>query len=314
MVYNILLCIDDFKWNYTRHCAVTILSLLETNKKHKIRIFIMSSYLPEENINELKRIVNIYNQEIIFIIQDNLIEEEIKKEVINRRTLTRWTRYRLFFPKFIKNIDRLLYIDCDVLILKDLSQIYNMDMKWKAIAGYNDTIFSCYKNKIFWLKNYVNAWVLLFDAKKYNLNKININNIRVINNKFWKYIYDSDQDYLNIIFENNIYIFKKWMNYLIENKYFNPWIDNAEIVHCLEKPYIQYSNIPKKYIDLYNKYLALTKRKWYEEQKSNYWLCKKMFNDFYYFISHFLKTILPKNIMKSLIIFVRKLRVKLGKY
>ena len=99
---NILLCIDDFKWDYTRHCAVTILSLLETNQKHRIKIFIMSSFLPKENIEELKRIVNIYNQEIEFIIKDNIIPEDIKNTVINRRNLTRWTRYRLFFPLYIK--------------------------------------------------------------------------------------------------------------------------------------------------------------------------------------------------------------------
>ena len=152
---NILLCIDDFKWTYTRHCAVTILSLLETNKNHKIKIFIMSSCLPQENIDELKRIVALYNQEIEFIIHDNIIPENIKNTVINRRNLTRWTRYRLFFPLYIKNIDRLLYMDCDILVTKDINDIYNMDMKWKAIAWYYDTIFAYFKNKEFWLKHYI---------------------------------------------------------------------------------------------------------------------------------------------------------------
>ena len=65
----------------------------------------------------LKRVIN---QEIEFIIHDNIIPEEIKNAVINCRNLTRGTRYRLFFPNFIKNVDRLLYMDCDVLVTKDI--------------------------------------------------------------------------------------------------------------------------------------------------------------------------------------------------
>ena len=80
----------------------------------------MSSCLPEENVKELKRIVKLYNQEIEFIIEGNIIPETIKNTVINHRTLTWGTRYRLFFPYYIKNIDRLLYMDCDVLVTKDI--------------------------------------------------------------------------------------------------------------------------------------------------------------------------------------------------
>jgi hypothetical protein len=48
----------------------------------------MSSCLPEENVKELERIVKSYNQKIEFIINDNIIPEEIKNKVINRRILT----------------------------------------------------------------------------------------------------------------------------------------------------------------------------------------------------------------------------------
>ena len=49
----------------------------------------MTSYLPEENIIELKRIVKLYNQEIEFIINDNIVPEELKKIIINKRKLSR---------------------------------------------------------------------------------------------------------------------------------------------------------------------------------------------------------------------------------
>ena len=269
--FNILLCLDDVKWDYTRHCAVTILSLLETNKKHKIKIFIMSSILPKENIDELKRIVKSYHQEIEFIISNDIVPEELKKVIINKNNLTWWTRYRRFFPKFIKWIDRILYLDCDVLVMKDISDIYNMDIHWKTIAWYYVIYPYCYKNKIYGIEHYFNSWVLLFDAKKYNTKKISVEAMEEINKKFSKYYMWWDEEKMNIICKDDIYIYKKWMNYQICSKWFNKWLDNAEIVHCLKKPYIQYSWIPKRLVDTYNKYLSMTKWRWYPEKKANYW-------------------------------------------
>lgn len=267
-IFNVLLCVDDFKWDYSRHCAVTILSLLETNKNHRIKFFIMSSCLSEENIKELKRIVDLYNQEIEFIIRKNFIPKEIKESVINRRNLTWWTWYRLFFPNYINNIDRLLYIDCDVLITKDISEIYDMDMKWKAIVGYLEPEQARYlKKQYFWLNNYINAWVLLFDAKKYDVKKINKWIVEKLNRYYWKHIDDSDQDYLNLIFSEDIIIWREWMNFIIERPFFNRWVENAEILHVLAKPYFEYSFAPKNVCDLYDYYLNKTKWKDYPKEK-----------------------------------------------
>ncbi len=274
---NILLCLDDIKWDYTRHCAVTLLSLLETNKKNRIKIYILSSILPEENIDELNRIVKLYNQEIDFIISDNIVPEKLKKVIINRRESVRWPWYRRFFPNIIKNIDRILYMDCDVLVTGDISTIYNMDMHGKAIAGYLDCFpFRC-KNKLFHIKNYINSWVLLFDARKYDVHKVNVNKMQEINKKFSKYFHWWDQDKANIIFQDDVYVYKRCMNYQITSKFFNVWLDDAEIVHCLNKPYIQYSNIPKKLIKLYYHYLDMTKWKWYPEKKADYWYFKYIY-------------------------------------
>ncbi len=265
---NILLCFDDKDWNYTRHAAVTILSLLETNKNNKIKIWIMSSSLPQENIAELKRIIDLYNQEVEFIIRNDIIPENLKKFIINKRALTWGVRYRRFFPKFIKWIDRILCIDCDVLIMKDISEIYNMDMHWRAIACWNDIEpNNTQQKKHLWLDKYFNAWVLLFDAEKYNVNKINTKTLKEINSKYSNYFWGCDQDKANIIFKDDIFIYKQWMNYIVVRPFYNDWIENAEIIHCIAKPYIENSNAPKKLCKLYDFYLDKTKWKWFPKIK-----------------------------------------------
>lgn len=282
---NTLLCFDDKDWNYTRHAAVTILSLLETNKNNRIKIYIISSELSKENIDELKRIVKLYNQEIEFIIKENIISKELKNVIINKRENIRWPRYRYFFPKYIKWINRILYMDCDILVMNDISDIYNMNMQWKAIVWCYDRMYPYTKrNKIFWLKKYINSWVLLFDLKNYNEKKINIKKMKEINKKFSKYFRWWDQDKMNFIFNEDIGIVNNKMNYQITNQRFNRWIWNAKIIHCLEKPYIQYARVPKNLIQLYNKYLNKTKWKNYPEKKAEYWIIHHLYNYTYHFL------------------------------
>lgn len=287
-IINILISFDDADWNYTRHAAVTILSLLETNKNNKIKIYIITSSLPKANIDELKRIVNAYNQKIVFIINNNIIPKELKSIIINKNNLGRWAWYRLFFPKFITNIDRILYIDCDILITWDINNIYNMNMKWKAIAWYLDCFPFRAKNKIFWIKHYINSWVLLFDVKKYDMSKINTWKMEEINTKYSKFFHWSDQDKINIIFKDDITIGEKEMNYQITNKWFNEGLKSAKIIHCLQKPYIQYWNIPQELAKMYYKYLNMTKWKWYPEKKANYSYTRHLFNNLREFCIQFL--------------------------
>lgn len=294
---NVLLCLDDINWDYTRHCAVTILSLLESNKKNKIKIFILSSILPKENIDELKRIVNLYNQEIEFIIRDDIIPEELKKVMVNKNNSSIAVWYRRFSPLFIKGVDRILSLDCDVLVMKDISEIFNMDMHWKAIAGYYDIWpFRC-KERIFWIKNYINAGVLLFDLNKYNHEKISIEKMETVNSKYSKYFFGNDQDKINIIFSDDIYVYKRWMNYQITSKFFNTWLNEAEIVHCLWKPRKQYTTTPKYLVNLYYQYLNLTKRKWYPEEKANYWEQLHFINTIRNFCFHWFIKLLPDKIL-----------------
>lgn len=304
---NILISFDDIDWNYTRHAAVTIFSLLETNKRNKIKIYVLSSNLSQENIDELKRIVKLYNQKIEFIIRDDIVPEELKKVIINKREWIRWPWYRWFFPSCIKNIDRILYMDCDVLVTWDIANIYNMDMHWKAIAGYLDCFpFRC-KKKVFNLKNYINSWVLLFDAKRYNEKKINVKKMEEINKKYSKYFQWWDQDKANIIFKDDIFVYDKSMNYQIIGKYFNKNLSKAIIVHCLQKPYIKYTCLPSKIINLYYYYLNQTKWKWYPKQKNNWWLVSNLYPYFYYIYYNFLIFLLWDKNMEKRTLFRRKL-------
>jgi hypothetical protein len=196
-------------------------------------------------------------------------------------------------------------MDCDVLVTKNIEKIYNMDMHWKAIAWWHDVpIREHLKKWYFWINNYINAGVILFDTKKYNVKKINVKNIEEINKKYWNWINDSDQDYLNLIFKDDIFIYNQTMNYLIENKYFNKWLKDASIIHCLQKPYSKKDNIPQVLRDLYFSYLKKTKWKDYQLE----WDKENITWKLYLFTIFFVKRFFWKKAQIYLQIILSKLR------
>ena len=213
-------------------------------------------------------------------------------------------------------------MDCDVLVTKDIWDIYNMDMNWKAIAGHYEPEQARYlKKKYFWLNNYVNAWVLLFDVTKYDEKKINIKNIERLNKRYWKWINDSDQDYLNLIFADDIIVKDEWMNFILERPFCNPWYEDASILHCLAKPYAKYSLSPKKVCELYDFYLQKTK--WKDYPKDNtisclwymltivYWACFLLLRKIFWVkIVAMLFKLLQKafNLKKIVLLFIKKFK------
>lgn len=265
---NILYCLDDNDWNYARYLAVSILSLLEKNKKEDLHIYILAHILPEENIKEIQKIVKSYNQNIYFIIKENIIPKKTKKILVNaRKELTIACFYRLFLENLPNHISKIIYLDCDTIINRNLKQLYDEDFGNATIIWWLDTLTMRYfKKRDLNISNYINSWVLIIDVNKFkqiNWHKEIIN----ANKKFWEKIKNDDQDYINIIFKNNIRIYDERINTLINRSF---WIhyNNSYIWHITNKVYKKYSRIPNKVKYTYYNYLSQTKWKnwWNNEQ------------------------------------------------
>ena len=71
---------------------------------------------------------------------------------------------RLMAPDLVED-DRILVVDSgDIMVIKDLVELYNMDLKDKLVWGALDPYAKCHSfNK----ENYINGGVLLFNAKKW---------------------------------------------------------------------------------------------------------------------------------------------------
>ena len=118
------------------------------------------------------------------------------------------TYFKLFIDKFyFKGIEKLLYLDSDIMIVNDISEIFKLDIEDNMIASVFERKNSFSKKRIdVEPEKYFNAGVILF-----NLNKIPFSYFSEMRKGMKKNYKFLDQDILNIAFsKDNTFISEKW--------------------------------------------------------------------------------------------------------
>lgn len=150
--------------NYARHAATSIYTLLENNTSFKkIKIYIISNNLLQETKNKFLHIANEYNREVGFINLEDLVEGFEKN---NNYPISSYAR--LLIEDIIEE-DKILYIDCDTIILDSVKSMWQIDLQENLVAGVQDTLPSYLLTAININENcrYINAGILLINLKKW---------------------------------------------------------------------------------------------------------------------------------------------------
>lgn len=180
-MFHIAFCINN---KFTMPCGVFILSILHYNK-FPLCFHVLHRDLTEENIDKLKQTVSSYsNAQIEFHKVDSSYDSKLIVREGERLSVE--TYYRFFIPELLPNVDKVLYLDCDMLCCNDFSDIFNIDIenipeamvideKTKEISKYNrlDLDFSndyfnagvMYINLDYWRKNNETEKLLSFVTK-----------------------------------------------------------------------------------------------------------------------------------------------------
>ncbi|MGL4901549.1 MAG: glycosyltransferase family 8 protein, partial [Cetobacterium sp.] len=127
---NLVLIINE-KNSYGRHLGATLLSVLE-NSKENWNVNIIYENLSSETKSKLNEMIKPYDSNINYIEMD---KEILKKFKVGKGThLSSIVFARLFIPEFLKKEERAVYLDCDVVVLKPIEILYEMDLKDKSIG------------------------------------------------------------------------------------------------------------------------------------------------------------------------------------
>lgn len=156
---------------YSRILGVSIVSLLENNKKmDEINIYIVERGITENNKATLDAIAKKYGRKMYFIpMPDINVSEDLRLKKVKKIWL--FDSYcRLFLHDLLpKDIDKVLYLDSDVLVADDLDKLWNTDLSNTLAAGVKDCINSKYYDLLELKENahYCNSGVILINLKKW---------------------------------------------------------------------------------------------------------------------------------------------------
>lgn len=196
----VFFAVDD---GYIPFLSVTIESLIDhasDNNMYEIRV--LYTNISKENIEKIKK----YNRENIcveFVDLSSYIEN-VKDKLHTRDYYTQTTYFRLFLPDLYPEYKKVLYLDSDITILRDVADLYNLDLGKNLVAAVPDgavqtvPIFKEYVEKVVGLadyNNYFNAGILLMNLEELREFKFQEKFLYLLQTV--KYKVAQDQDYLN---------------------------------------------------------------------------------------------------------------------
>lgn len=142
--------------NYVNQTVVSMKSALEHNEQ--VEFIIMYSKLSAESMQKLGAVGG--SLRLIKMDESQFADLTLSKWV----TVQAWFRIKL--PDLCKDLDKVLYLDCDTLIRGNLDELFSLDLTDKYLAGVKDVWGVSKYVKRLGMKNgvYVNSGMLLFNC------------------------------------------------------------------------------------------------------------------------------------------------------
>ncbi len=199
---NILFTLNS---NYLKPLKIMLKSLFINNPNEMFTFYLMHSSIGDEEINDLKAYIEKHNAGLVVIKVDDSYFDDAP-------VLLHYTKemyYRLLAFKFLpESLDKILYLDPDILVINPIRPLYETDLDgYLFAAAYHDKITVKEINKIrlapYNIDAYYNSGVLLMNLA---LQREIINEQDIYNfvEKNRAKLIMPDQDILNALYSRKI--------------------------------------------------------------------------------------------------------------
>jgi len=198
--------------NYVPFLTVAIASLLDNSSKENFyKIYVLTSHLTEENMNSILKMAT-ENSSIKFVQLSKELDK-VQDMFHLRDYYSKETYYRIFIPNLFPQYEKVLYLDCDITVLADVSELYNTQIHGYYVGAVQEEVmqtfevFGNYVEKADGInrKNYFNAGILLINCRRWRNKLIAERFVDLLNR--YKFRVVQDEDYLNVLCKDNI----KWL-------------------------------------------------------------------------------------------------------
>ena len=189
--------------NYVPFLDVTIRSLIaNASRDYKYHIVVLNTGLDSSKTDKIKALE--YDN---FKIEFKDIEHKLPIE--SHFGLACY--YRLFIQSLFPEYDKVLYLDCDIIVLGDVSELYHTDLEGNYVAGVIENwilyspVFSHYTKEAVGIDSaeYINSGIMVMDLAKFRENQIEEQFVDLINTYNFNVI-DPDQSYINYLCHGKI--------------------------------------------------------------------------------------------------------------
>lgn len=243
---NILMTIDR---NYLPPLLVALDSIGKSNRGTDIDVYVAHSKLLDEDFDKINETVKNYDINVVPVkLDDDLFENTPVDDRLSKETF-----YRLLAFKFLpESVEKCLYLDPDIYVLRSLKPLYDTEMGENIIAASSHTYSYIEKLNHVRLKmgkdsKYINAGIMLMniaEMRRYttvekimtyvneNIQKLYLADQDVINAMFWERTMDIDEKLYNMD-EKTLKRYKKDIDFVKENTVivhyngkYKPWLEN----------------------------------------------------------------------------------------
>ena len=200
---NILFSSDD---NYAQHLGVLIYSLLSANAEAgPIDLYVIDNEISETNRIKIESVVGYFSNATVTFIPFKKWRNSLTLDLAWDISLSAYGR--LFVGSILpQNVDRVIYLDCDMIVRNSLNQLWSADIGQYIIAAVQDDVTDGTKAAVSLRpeEQYFNSGMLLIDLKKWREQKIEDKCLAFIKERNGRVIHH-DQGVLNGVFCNNWY-------------------------------------------------------------------------------------------------------------
>lgn len=191
--------------NYIPYLDVAVSSLIaNASRDYSYRIIVLNTGLRSDNIAKVKQ-----NERPGFTIDFIDISKRIEKIRSHFKNIYHFsivTYYRLFIASLFPQYDKILYLDCDIVVLGDVAELYHTDLGQNILGAVADQYvcntreFRLYAEKAIGVDpdTYFNAGILVISLDQFRKNRIEQKFIRLITEYDFDLL-DPDQAYLNYL-------------------------------------------------------------------------------------------------------------------
>lgn len=203
----LVFALDD---NYAPFLSVALKSILDNaNSENFYSVYLLNTHLKEDIKAKLSEF-NCESMKIQFVDVAMRMEKINKDKIHLRDYYTQAIYYRIFIPSIFPQYDKILYVDCDVVLLDDIANLYNLDPEDNIfIAVHEETmshinLFGEYSERFLGVERnrYFNSGILLINCKAYKKANIEERFIALMHRQ--KFEVAPDQDYLNVLCKDKV--------------------------------------------------------------------------------------------------------------